>query len=713
MTGNIYKTTGALITAFENIFRSKFQIRNLGNVTNHPTLFVPNHFIRLETFIIPYVLYKHTQKTPRSLGDKSLFTGILGRFLTALGSISTAQVNRNRIIISDLLKGQLDWVIYPEGFMVKSKSVIDKKGYLIIQTPKGNDVPKTGSAVLALKTEIIKWGLKKHLLKKKTFLNQVKNKYDVYPHQINHISLKINPVNITYYPLRPGENKISRVFEKIFNDIPEHIKEEIKVESQLIFKSDVDITFAEPIDVYKIVKPWLNLFNILPLSMEKKSNLIVRLLYKSLTKKMMRAIYHHLTINIDHLFCFYLFNVKKGVLDLHHLKYFIFKVGYDIRTKNLNYHSSLKTDFHRLLTEECHSPFASILNFAFKSGALSKREKEIIINKKWLFSNNDFHSIRLENTIRVIYNEMKVLKNLHKTLNKSLNSSKKKLESLISDFILNLDLMEYNEDYKKNYKLDFSKDISVGRPFYFKKRSKNKKNKIGLLLSHGYKSAPLEILELAKHLSDKDISVYGVRLKGHGTHPLDLKQWSWQDWYNSYLKGLVALNADCEKVIVGGFSTGGILALLSASRNPSLVDGVISINAPLKLQDIKTKLTPAINFWNELLDLTNIEKGKLEYVEDSPEYPEINYSRNYLKGVMELEKLMKVCREELKKIIAPTLIIQSKKDPVVKPESANIIYQNLNSDKKLLTLDLDNHVIVRGRGKEKVFSAVEQFITSF
>ncbi len=711
MTSGLYKTTGALLTAFETVFRSKFRLRNLDNVTNHPTLFVPNHFIRLETFIVPYVLYKHTKKTPRSLGDKVLFSGLLGRFLTKLGSISTDQPNRNRIIIADLLKGELDWVIYPEGLMVKSKSVVDEKGNLVIQTPKGNDVPKTGSAVLALKTELLKRGLKKQFLKKSPFFNQMMKKYDIYPHQINPLSLQINPVNITYYPLRPGESRVSRVLEKVFDDLPNQIKEEIKVESQLIFHSDVDITFSKPIDIYKLVKPWVIFFSAVPfLSVGKKNNLITKFLYKSLTKKMMQEIYRHLTINIDHLFCFYLFNTKAEVLDINHLKYFIFNADCDIQAKKFNYHLSIGPEITRLLTEERYPPFINILNFAFKSGALSKQTNKIIINKKALFSISDFHSIRLENTLKVIYNEMRILKNLHKVMNKTLNLSKEKLRTFISDSILNLDLIEYKEDYQKYYKKDFSKDIAVGKPFYLK-INKKKKNKIGLVFCHGYKSASLEILELAKHIYSKGVCVYGVRLKGHGTHPMELKDRTWKDWYDSYLRGLVALNADCEKVIVGGFSTGGILALLAASRNPSLVDGVISINAPFKLQDIKANFTSAINFWNELLDLANIGKGRLEYIDDIPEYPEINYSRNYVKGVIQLEKLMKVCREELKKITAPALIIQSNKDPVVNAKSADIIYQSLKSVKKLMTLEMNHHVIVRGLGKEKVFAAVEKFVT--
>ena len=428
----------------------------------------------------------------------------------------------------------------------------------------------------------------------------------------------------------------------------------------------------------------------------------------------MQAIYKNVTINIDHLFSFYLFNSKAEVLDLPHLKHFILFSAYYIQSqKHFNHHPSLGRGIDTILTGESYKPFESILHFAFKSKALylynhhnHHGEKKILINRKLLVAESDFHSIRLENTLKVIYNEIKPLRALNRFLKKHQRWSQKKLRAPISNHLIKLDIEEYEKDYRQYYRSDFSKSPAVGRPFYFGV----KKSKIGLVLSHGYKSAPLEVVELAKYLYGRKVSVYGVRLKGHGTHPQNIKDTSWKDWYHSYLRGVTALRGDCEKVILGGFSTGGTLALLTAARNPSLIEGVLSINSPLKLQDIKSKLTPAVNMWNEFLNWANIEKGKLEYIDSPPENPHINYSRNYVKGISELEKLMKVCREELKKITSPTLIIQARRDPVVNPKSADIIYQSVGASKQLMHLDLDHHVIVRGRGKEQVFKAVEQFV---
>ncbi len=122
-------------------------------------------------------------------------------------------------------------------------------------------------------------------------------------------------------------------------------------------------------------------------------------------------------------------------------------------------------------------------------------------------------------------------------------------------------------------------------------------------------------------------------------------------------------------------------------------------------------MVPGINIWNEMLEKLNIEHGKFEYVDDAPENPNFNYSRNYLKAVAELEKLMEECHKVLPKIAIPTLIIQANRDPVVDPSSGKMIYNNIKSQNKMLfEPDFTNHVIINGERKEEVFAMIKEFL---
>jgi esterase/lipase len=122
-------------------------------------------------------------------------------------------------------------------------------------------------------------------------------------------------------------------------------------------------------------------------------------------------------------------------------------------------------------------------------------------------------------------------------------------------------------------------------------------------------------------------------------------------------------------------------------------------------------MVPGINLWNEMLEKLNIHLGKFEYVDDVPENPQINYSRNYLKGVLELEKLMAICENNLEKININALIIQSNKDPVVNPISGKMIYDKIKSKQKFLSeLNLSNHVIINCKEQDEVFEVIRKFL---
>jgi esterase/lipase len=179
-------------------------------------------------------------------------------------------------------------------------------------------------------------------------------------------------------------------------------------------------------------------------------------------------------------------------------------------------------------------------------------------------------------------------------------------------------------------------------------------------------------------------------------------------------RAYAALTNISAKIVFVGFSTGGLLSLLSCARKSGQerkISAVISINAALKLVDIKARMVPGVNLWNNLLEKFHIEKAKFEYVDDQPENPHINYSRNYIKGVYELEKLMENCENNLDKITTNALIIQAAKDPVVNPISGSIIYTKIRSkEKSLVEMDFENHVIITSEGKEEVFEEIRKFL---
>ena len=95
----------------------------------------------------------------------------------------------------------------------------------------------------------------------------------------------------------------------------------------------------------------------------------------------------------------------------------------------------------------------------------------------------------------------------------------------------------------------------------------------GVLLMHGLCGTPTEMRFVANGLARAGFTVYCPQLAGHGGSEADIKESTWQDWYASAEEALARLRKECDVVIVGGLSTGAVLALLLAARHPEDVHG--------------------------------------------------------------------------------------------------------------------------------------------
>ncbi|MDX2203530.1 MAG: alpha/beta fold hydrolase [Hyphomicrobiaceae bacterium] len=110
---------------------------------------------------------------------------------------------------------------------------------------------------------------------------------------------------------------------------------------------------------------------------------------------------------------------------------------------------------------------------------------------------------------------------------------------------------------------------------------------VGVLLIHGLCGTPSEMRYVANGLAQQGYTVYCPQLAGHCGSAEEMKASTWEDWYCSAEAALMELRETCDTVIVGGLSTGALLSLLLAARNPALVQG-LALLAP----------TLWVNGWN-------------------------------------------------------------------------------------------------------------------
>lgn len=96
----------------------------------------------------------------------------------------------------------------------------------------------------------------------------------------------------------------------------------------------------------------------------------------------------------------------------------------------------------------------------------------------------------------------------------------------------------------------------------------------GVLLMHGLCGTPSEMRYVANGLARAGHTVICPQLAGHCGSIEDLKAATWQDWYESARAALTELRQTCDRVIVGGLSTGAVLSLLLAAEHPEDVHGL-------------------------------------------------------------------------------------------------------------------------------------------
>ena len=668
-----------------------------------PVLFVANHFTRFETFVVPHMLYEKYGRPSRSLADDSVFVGILGKFMHWVGTVSNKNKDRDCIIAEDLLSGSADWVIYPEGYMVKNKKITFINGEFCTHSPEYEGPVHTGAAVMVLKAKILQIRARSSDKKR---LKRFCDGMDIDSTKIDKsLNVKVVPISITYYPIRPGRNRFLNWIDTKINQRNTRIFEELEIEVNLLMNAHMNIRFGKAIELDSYMEDLLK--NKKDIYNENKVNTFIDAKRKELTNDMMQRVYSQMQIHFDHMFILSLVTMPTAKVCPSYLRTIIYKNTRELRLlPDLNLHKELQKELFKLILDEEYAPFKSAIELAVKQNILHKEsDGEYLFDKSLLEKEYPFHKVRVKNTLQVILNEIKWQNHIVKMAEK--NGKYTEAELKIDNFkhISEHSWNYFEREYKKFVGKTPSKD-DKGAPIILY----NEVFEAGLIFSHGYMAAPKEVATLAHYLFERGINVYVPRLRGHATDPKALLDATTKDWESDFERAFTAMRQVCSKVYIGGFSTGGLLALIHAAQYK--VDGVISINSALKLQDLRVSyVVPTLQFFNEMVVHLHA-KGIMEWIDNSQtEQPLVNYHKHPLTSISQLEKVMSKATKNLSKITAPILVIQGDNDPIVKRESARLIYDAVSSkQKKLLLLPRERHSILADEKSGEVFEAVYGFI---
>lgn len=705
-------TLDALFKASE----ADIRVHDVDNIPASHVLFVVNHFTRMETAFLPYVIHKNTGQYCLSLADSSFFKGKLDSLLHKMGAVSTKDPDRDRVLSNALLTGRISVIIYPEGQMIKDKKIVEK-GKLLVYNTGIRRPPHSGAASIALRSEIYRQIIRKLYHKgRKEDLEIFMKTYGINREDMAGVltgSTYIVPVNITYYPIRARNNIIKQLVEKFAGEITGRFAEELEVEGTMLTKGvDIDINFGRAIKMSDYVNRTRIVSNIFRCGKETCLDDIadseeIKKLSLKVMQKYMSSIYSMTTVNHDHIFAYILANYPKNVIHDYDFKNRASLVIERIKALKISSFHSTLLKRNNIGADVFHEKYNSFMEEAVKN-KLIELNGDLIMRNSGLFSLiYSFHIIRKDNFVEVLNNEIEPLTELTAMLRKVMLMPPWLVKIKVRDTFLKLDKKIYLDDYNRFYREGETRHENIGAPIFMH----NIFNRYGVILVHGYMAAPEEMRHLAERIHRAGYSVYVARLKGHGTSPKDLSQVRWQDWNESVNRGYVIMKNSVSEFAVCGFSTGAGLALLQAEQKGEKFKALISIAAPLRLQDIRAYLSGAVTMFNTILKKFRLDKNRVEFIPNVPENPDINYPRNPVSGIYELGQLMKVVESGLSSIKIPSLIIQADNDPVVNPLSAEEIYSKISSaDKKLVRIKSARHGIVRGHELKEVSAEIISFL---
>ncbi len=665
-----YYMSGYAFKAFSGISKARITIHNREKIPKGALIFTANHFTRIETVFLPYHIHEMTKKPVWSLAAAELFQGSLKGILEAMGGVSTRDPQRDFLIVKSLLGGRAECIIFPEGMMVKNKK-ITRDGELMLYEDGKIQRPHTGAAILALTTEFYRERLRRLAKVNPNEFDRLVALYEL--DDSDKVLLEetfIVPVNLTYYPVRAKENMLSKMALNMLENPSQRVIDELLTEGTMLFSGvDVDIRFGDPIPI----QPYLfdgfiesDLMTRRPVAFSNRmsSHHVMKQNAHEIMEKYMRSVYTMTTLNHDHIFASILKYMPQSPDEA--IDSFDFRCRAYLATfacamsLYCNFHRNLYENQIHLLTDDRFKKFAEFLELARETGVVEIKDGKIYKNHGRLEAPSVFHTVRIDNPVSVIANEVEPLTQLQALLSDIAVKSPADIIQLLVYRIEDRQFTQYVEDFKRfaaplTMSENSRKDVfDNGRPQLLEPEmvhidpthSKDKdsadrnstdmdstdrhpieelttgsssldsefgigidpqslhpKKGIGILLIHDYLSSPGEMLHCGRYFQSKGFTVYLPRLPGHGTAPDNLSDVTFTQWMEAVEEGAVLLGGLCSKIIVGGIGMGGVLGLTLQSFIKG-IDAFFMISPPTRIKDYPDEFFPSGGLWNQMIKRT-------------------------------------------------------------------------------------------------------------
>ncbi len=676
-------------------------------------IFLFNHFARFETVIPQYIIHKATGTFCRCVASAELFQGneTIAKFLWDVGAVPTDHPGLLSFLAAEILRGR-KVIVFPEGGMIKDRHVLDEKGNFGIFSQMDQTQRKLhkGGAAIALTLEIFKKRIllvheDGNLPRLQRWVDALRLKdVDALITAARHRTLVV-PGNITFYPVR-GEDNILRKGAALFGgELGRAVQEELLIEGNLLLKdTDMDIRFGRPIvpgirwiwwerlvleRVFERIDSLQDLFSLKPKSdrwIDRMVSMALGRQARLLRDEYTREIYCNLTVNLSHLASRLILTLlDRGTTEIGHepfhtLLYLSIKNAQ--QEPSINLHRSLiNPERYDGVHKGVWKRFKQFLSMATSSGLIDVTPDQYRFLPK-LWEEQTFHEVRLENMVSVYANEVAPLTGACRAVDQAVQSNSAAEKTNFARLLFDDEMRSFrwcrgNYSKPKHAHINDQETMTENAEPYL--LVPDRPEKTGVVLVHGLLASPAELRAYGESLAALGYPVMGVRLRGHGTSPWDLRDRSWHEWLDSVRRGYEIISAFAEQVCVIGFSTGGALALRLAAEEPSSLAGVAAVSTPVKFRNRNLIFVPILHGLNKLAEWVTSLEGIIPFRPNESEHPDINYRHIPIRGLFELRRLVDEMMHRLADVTCPVMIVQGTEDRVVDPKSAQIVLDKIAS----------------------------------
>jgi len=233
-----------------------------------------------------------------------------------------------------------------------------------------------------------------------------------------------------------------------------------------------------------------------------------------------------------------------------------------------------------------------------------------------------------------------------------------------------------------------------------------------IMLIHGFGGSTLDVKPLTDVFDSLGVNYYALMLDGHGTNPEDLKDVKHETWIEESFSKYDSLSLKYEAVSLIGFSMGGAISIIIASKREVHKLTVLSpyFEVHKKWYYFGKPEIWATRFSGVFHYIKKLKIGQINDPEGLERYDA--YSKVPLQAVGELSEVGKVALRQVENVTCPILWIHSTKDIVSDFSLSKASFDRVSSTEKIfIEFSNSNHIILYDYESRDAINEILHFIS--